>query len=432
MAMRSKDQINLPSLGAGDAARWFSSILESSCASLDASSGWIQVLDDDGAFSLMASLNCTGSPSPEDLDHGLCRSAVEMGACRTAHAAETDAILSVFEKAQGLVSILCVPLAGSKGIVGVLAFGRESKALFTPDDLNKAMLVSIPTSAFLEGLAINSSLEEKIALQTEGLSRADEEIVEMREQLVKSEKIAALGRLAAGLAHELNNPLSAILSNIQTFPEPGQAERVQRRLAMLETAVLRCTDIVEKLLNYSRQSDHNHAMTVKAAVEDTVELLDTQLKKDGVQVELNLPETEPVFCNPSELSQVLTNLILNARDAVVATGDPSRYRISVSASLSLGEDGRSFVLIEIADQGTGMPPEIQERIMEPFFSTKEIGKGTGLGLWVCSEIVRKHGGEIKLESALGSGSVFTVSLPVFSGPSDDVEAREEQSIPLDP
>jgi signal transduction histidine kinase len=282
---------------------------------------------------------------------------------------------------------------------------------------------------------LNRGLEVKVAERTA-------ELREAQAQLVHREKMASVGQLVAGVAHEMNNPLNFLQGNIYvlrqfseclvTSLEESQAlivEHVPERLkevkeirdrndvdAILkdlgatlkacEDAVGRTTKIVAGLNTFSR---HGRAQLSKVDIEEVLErtlaVLQGRLKEIDVRKEYGKPPK--VECLADELAQVFMNLLTNAADAVERGG-----RIAVRTRLS----GDSRVRIEVEDNGSGIDPAIQGRIFEPFFTTKEVGHGTGLGLAITYGVVTRHRGTIEMTSELGKGSRFTVDLPInFEG-----------------
>ncbi|MEW6280257.1 MAG: ATP-binding protein [Candidatus Eremiobacterota bacterium] len=230
---------------------------------------------------------------------------------------------------------------------------------------------------------------------------------ESEAQLIQSSKMAAVGQLAAGVAHELNNPLGAVLlgldmARMRLKSDPDVAGQ---QLNTARNAALRARSIVEKLLFYSReQRAPAREVDLNQVARDTMELLNHPLQLDKVQVTLELGETAPVLANQNELQQVITNLILNARDAVLEAGAAAR-----EIRLTTGRD--DHVWLEVQDRGPGIPPELQARIFDPFFTTKPVGKGTGLGLSLSSQIVLRYHGTLTVRSNPEGGTIFRVQLP---------------------
>jgi two-component system NtrC family sensor kinase len=237
--------------------------------------------------------------------------------------------------------------------------------------------------------------------------------VQLEEQLQISEKMASIGLLAAGVAHEVNTPLTGISSFTQMLLQGAEPDDPRTKvLEKIERQTFRAAKIVNGLLNLARpaQTDSS-AVDVNAVINDVLALLEHQLRTGRIQVRKELSAT-PLLVQGIEykLQQVFLNLFLNARDAMPRGG----WLTIVT------RDGDAGTAIEIADTGSGIPPEQLSRIYDPFFTTKEIGKGTGLGLSITYGIVQEHGGTITCDSSLGQGTRFVLSLPVASSKSGAV------------
>jgi len=261
----------------------------------------------------------------------------------------------------------------------------------------------------------NRTLEEKIIERTEQLEDA-------QAQLIQSEKMGAIGQLAAGVAHELNNPLGGILGYAQftleklrkNVPDKTTSKEISsyaKYVSDIETQARRCKTIVQNLLKFSRSSRtmEFEPVNINMTVDETVNFVEHQLRINEVEIEVSLTPNVPIIQgNTGQLQQVFTNLIINAMHA---SEKKSTIEILTRFSPSVGEfDGTVEVLVK--DHGHGVAEENIKRIFEPFFTTKEIGKGTGLGLSVSYGIIREHGGEIQVESIVGEGTTFTVVLPM--------------------
>ncbi len=227
------------------------------------------------------------------------------------------------------------------------------------------------------------------------------------EALIQSEKLATTGRLAASLAHEINNPLQTVIGCLGLAEESmeGDDDEVETYVTMAHDELKRAADIVSRLRDLSRPSDaeHGEPTDVNDLIDDVLEVSRKDLKDHGIRVVRHLAEDLPrPILMPDRIKQVLLNLVLNARDAMSGRGElnmGSRY-----------DEENDEVVIIIRDQGAGIPDEIMDHLFDPFFSTK--AKGTGLGLFVSQNIVQEHGGRIEVESTVGEGSTFTVALPV--------------------
>jgi signal transduction histidine kinase/CheY-like chemotaxis protein len=239
--------------------------------------------------------------------------------------------------------------------------------------------------------------------------RAEEEVILHREALYQSEKMAMFGSLLAGVAHELNNPLSTVIGQTvllqQTVADPAVLGRGER----IRNAAERCARIVRTFLAMARQ---RHAepkpVEINKIIETAVELLAYQLRSANIRVELDLAEDLPMaMADADQIHQVLMNLIINARQALLTTAKPGLIRIETHLDSCTRQ-----IEISVTDNGPGVPPELRKRIFDPFFTTKPTGEGTGIGLSLCSSIMRAHGGCIDASDAPGGGAMFTILLPL--------------------
>ena len=233
------------------------------------------------------------------------------------------------------------------------------------------------------------------------------EATELESQLRQSDRLASVGLLAAGVAHEVNTPLAGISSYVQMM-QRKMPESDPRRpiLEKIEKQTFRASSIVNNLLNFSRQQASDmRPVDVNAVVQETLALAELPLSKRKVRVDLQLGEAlAPVWGDSGKLQQVLMNLVLNARDSMQDGGD-----LSIRTAQQNGE-----VVLEVADTGRGIPREQIHKIYDPFFTTKGTGKGTGLGLSVTYGIVQEHRGTITVRSEAGSGTLFRVALPAVA------------------
>lgn len=268
------------------------------------------------------------------------------------------------------------------------AFGFRSAALF--EDLART----------LEG--------ERVARGAAELAQA--QLRESQARLVQSSKMAAIGQLAAGLAHELNTPLAAVVLGLQAGKRSIKKERLDnavQRIEQCEEAAGKAKVIVDQLLTHSRKSGGTlELLALGDVVRTTADFLHHQIVKEGVELVVESAPELMVNGNPGELGQILTNLLLNARDAVLSRPDsPRQIRLHAYQA-------RDRILLDVEDTGPGVPEESQDRIFEPFYTEKEVGRGTGLGLYICRQLAEQHGAELTLESKATSGALFRLSLPV--------------------
>lgn len=249
-------------------------------------------------------------------------------------------------------------------------------------------------------------------------------MAEQREALHQGEKLAALGELLAGVAHELNNPLSVVVGQSlllrETIDEPAVIERLDR----IGRAADRCVRIVKTFLSMARRRPRrSERVDVNALVRDAVEVAGDALRSSGVRVQLRLASSMPAIdADPDQLAQVLTNLVFNAEMALREAGEDRQLIIATEAR----EEGRQVAII-VRDTGPGIPEELRRRVFEPFFTTRGVGGGTGIGLAFCHRVVDAHGGGIRLDHAPGGGAMFTVVLPVTA--SDAVGPGSDDDLP---
>jgi two-component system NtrC family sensor kinase len=252
-----------------------------------------------------------------------------------------------------------------------------------------------------------AALQSKTA-EIEGTLVAIEDVtkrVHLEEQMQQTDKLSSIGLLAAGVAHEVNTPLAGISSYSQMLMQqiPESDPRYQL-LEKIHRQTSRASSIVNNLLNFSRVSDSRFApIELNRVIDDTIQLLEAQLHNTNIEVARNYSERLPLAPgNAPKLQQVFMNLILNARDAM-----PNGGRLEIST-----EHDDQNAIISFRDNGVGIDPENLARIYDPFFTTKQIGKGTGLGLAVSYGVIKDHGGEIAVESKVGEGTNFRITLPL--------------------
>jgi PAS domain S-box-containing protein len=239
--------------------------------------------------------------------------------------------------------------------------------------------------------------------------RMRRELEETQRQLVQAEKIASLGRLSAGVAHEINNPLAGVLIYADILmKELKDNEKWRKDLEEIISQTLRCKQIVARLLEFSRQSlDERVLFDINEIIDHCVTLLQHQSLFHNIEIIQELESDIPqILGNPGELEQVFTNLMLNATDAMEGRGG-----ITISSASELKAQQ---VVLTFTDTGPGISPEVREKIFEPFFTTKPVGVGTGLGLSVVYGVIHRHGGSIEIGSTPGPGATFIIRLPLES------------------
>lgn len=273
-----------------------------------------------------------------------------------------------------------------------------------------------------EDITDRKRLEGEIRQAIDQSRKAYQDLQAAQSQLVRSEKLAAIGMLVSGVAHEINNPLNVIYGNLKLLeqsalkngrkvrkPRPGGRpvtlfQNPRQTRSMLRDALRsaeRARDIIETFRDFARDTRRAETVNLNECLQKTVAVLRRQLP-GSISVIKKLRAIPKVRCFPGQMTQVFLNLIQNAVEAIEKKG---------KIILRSRREG-AHVLIEVEDTGKGMPPEVKERIFEPFFTTKEVGKGLGLGLSVSAMIVHNHGGEIQVESYPGKGTLFLIRLPM--------------------
>ena len=247
-----------------------------------------------------------------------------------------------------------------------------------------------------------------------GVERDVTEDLRVRDELVRAERLSAVGELVAGVAHEINNPLQAIVGCTEILGEAVKDPELQRDVAMIRTEAGRAREIVRSLLSFVHRRPSERVLTdLNEIIREAVSLRGYHLKQKGVQLEAVMHDDLPrALTNPDEIRQLVLNLLLNAEHAVAKSPPPQRITLTsgVTGSGVTGGTGR-FVYVEVSDSGRGVPEHLRHRIFEPFFTTKEVGEGTGLGLSISHGIAAAHNGRLELLRQPG-GACFRLVLPV--------------------
>ena len=326
-----------------------------------------------------------------------------------------------------LGAVLVIPLPAREGLAGLIALGqKKSGELFIDEDLELLTTMANQAATAIENArsyeameALNRDLERKVEKRTASLRAALAEKERTQQQLIRSESLAAIGQLVAGTAHELNNPIAGAMSLVETSVETiagweMQAEKREEVLDDLHFSIgelRRSASIIRSLLDLSRQTQtYVEEVDMNRAVDDALRVLHNQYKNLPVEIvkayDDALPPVEGNFAN---LGQVLINIIRNALQAL--PGGKGRI------TLTTRQQSTDTVIIECRDTGIGIPAASLKDIFKPFFTTKTVGQGTGLGLYLSHEIIRRHGGQIRVASEKGRGTVVTVELPCRRGES---------------
>jgi len=294
---------------------------------------------------------------------------------------------------------------------------RRRVELRYPAPDGAARLCSLTLTPLTEGDQVTGAL---------GIVRDVTDEKRMTEQLMQQEKLAAVGQLVSGVAHELNNPLASVMAFAQLLlAAPANAPQDRRAIDAINQEAKRAAKIVSNLLTFARQHQPERTVTdLNRVVDDTLELRRYALRVAQVEIETRLDPMLPItWADSFQLQQVVLNLVTNAEQALASW--PEERRIVVSTSRS-----RDDLFLTVTDTGPGIAPENLSRIFNPFFTTKPVGEGTGLGLSISDGIIREHGGRIRAESAPGKGASFIIELPFVEPPGRDVPAEPVVQTPV--
>jgi len=302
-----------------------------------------------------------------------------------------------FIRPDGQGSWIWVLLWSKDRPVGIMGIGSADNREYSSNDEN--LLVAV-------GRQLATTIE-KVRLYEE-TCRAYEDLRLTQEKLLQSEKMSAVGQLISGVAHELNNPLTAILGYTQLLESEKLEPRIEEFIQKLRKQAQRTQRIVQNLLSFARQHKPQRVhVDLRSVIEDTIALRDYDLKVNNIGVERDFEAVLPsVVADPHQLEQVYLNIINNAADAMMEGGRGGRLRVSIAT-----ENGS--VVTSFHDSGPGIYDP--KHVFDPFYTTKRVGKGTGLGLSICYGIVKEHGGEISAQNHPAGGALLQVRLPVAAG-----------------
>ncbi|WP_374594190.1 ATP-binding protein [Aquabacterium sp.] len=332
-------------------------------------------------------------------------------------------------------SSMCWPLSIKGRIMGAFSMNRfDDSAPFESRDLQRGSIMANMVALVIENLRMHREQQQRIAHLSElnqRLADVNRQLADTQTQLLQQEKMASIGQLAAGVAHEINNPIGFASSNLRTLsnyveqllariqadhPGPALGEDLQyvaddAPVLIRETreGLERVRRIVQDLRDFSRvdAGEQWEMADLNAAVRSTVNVCFGN-HEQAASVRLELGEIPLVRCLLSQINQVFHNMLVNASHAIANRpgGEPGVITVR-SGAVDAGH-----VFVDIADNGCGMEPDVLKRIFEPFFTTRPVGQGTGLGLSLAYGIVQKHGGHIEVDSIVGRGSTFRVVLPI--------------------
>jgi two-component system, NtrC family, sensor kinase len=334
-----------------------------------------------------------------------------------------------------LVTVLACVVATYSGLLQPTKPGRFQAAL-----INRSVVVSVLLLVAYLGMsweerkAREEAARAALACETESLLKANTQLVQAKDQLNRSERLAAVGQLVASVAHEVGTPLHSIAWHVQALAEePGATPDMKKRVAVIDEQLARVVRIIQDLLSSTRpRQPEPEWLSVEEVVSPSAVLMEPAFHEKGLTLTVEIPQELPfVWADKEKIHQVLVNVLANALAATSAQGTvtvTAGCREASADELERGRlmaDGMSALVITIVvqDTGCGIPAADLEKAFEPFFTTKAVGKGTGLGLFLSRESVLAHGGSLVLSSEIGQGTTVTMTLPAMRR--DPVPVKEE-------
>jgi len=304
---------------------------------------------------------------------------------------------------EGFQSIVYIPLTTKGASIGVMCVSSLNQNTFSSEFVEFLTVIGNHIGVAADNANMHKNIKE-----------AYQNLKEVQEQIVWTEKLASLGKLAATIAHEINNPLAGVLNYIRLIIKQlsrnrfthEKLEDISRYLKIMESETARCGEIVKDLLAFSRRTKITmESNSIEDIINKTLNLISHELEMKELQLKKNIaPNLPKVKCDFKQIQQVLLNLMYNASEAM-----PSGGTLTITANRANG--AKALLEVAISDTGCGISEKDMENIFEPFFTTKEEGKGVGLGLSVVYGIIARHNGTIAVESEPGKGSTFTIRLP---------------------
>ncbi|CUS31244.1 sensor histidine kinase [Candidatus Nitrospira nitrificans] len=334
-----------------------------------------------------------------------------------------------------LVTVLACVMGTYSGLLQPTKPGRFQAAI-----INRSVVVGVLLSVAYLGVsweerkAREEAARAALARETENLLKANTQLVQAKDQLNRSERLAAVGQLVASVAHEVGTPLHSIAWHVQALAEePGATPEMRRRVAIIDDQLTRVVRIIQDLLSSTRpRQPEPRWLPVEDVVGPSAVLMEPAFHEKGIALTVDIPKDLPqVWADKEKIHQVLVNILTNALAATPSHGNVTIMAGSREASPAelergrLVADGMSPLVITIAvqDTGCGMPEEDLQKAFQPFFTTKAVGKGTGLGLFLSHESVVAHGGSLVLTSEIERGTTVTMTLPAMQ--SKPIHASEE-------
>jgi two-component system, NtrC family, sensor kinase len=322
----------------------------------------------------------------------------------------TNAVSGIVKSRNRNIIYILMPLKSGEW---TLAYQQDHDDAFS--EVNRARVIALTIFGFgcLGIVLVAFFISQKVVEQ---IQKADLEKEMMNEQVIEAGKLASIGELAAGIAHEINNPVAIMVEEAgwmedlleeQELQQSENVDEFRRSLKQISLQGVRCKEITHKLLSFARKTDPvHHEIQVNDTIKEILSICEERSKFNNIRIQTELDRYLPLIsASPTELQQVFMNLINNAIDAIGSGGGLLEIRSRVEGDK---------VVVDIADTGHGISKSVMARIFDPFFTTKPVGKGTGLGLSICYGIIKKLGGHLTVDSSVGLGTTFHVNIPIHS------------------
>ncbi|MFH0726753.1 MAG: PAS domain S-box protein [Pseudomonadota bacterium] len=327
-------------------------------------------------------------------------------------------------KSHGIQAYACHPLMTRDQLIGTLSFGSKTRSRFTSQEIDLMKTVSDQVAVAMERKKLmdmlqrsRDELEVRVRVRTDELEKANTDKMTIQAEAMQASHLVSLGELAASVAHEINNPINGIINYAQILANNAVAE--SRELDISNRIIKegdRIANIVRSLLSFARDDQKGKGpCSFREILGDTLTLVHAPMRKEGIHLILEMAENLPlVFVNTQHIQQVLLNVINNARYALNRKyPEPDDDKEIKIGGLCIRREGRNFLRVTFLDRGIGIGADILGSVMEPFFSTKPIKHGTGLGLPISNRIIKDHGGRLEIESVVGEYTNVIVELPAW-------------------
>jgi signal transduction histidine kinase/ActR/RegA family two-component response regulator len=309
-------------------------------------------------------------------------------------------------------SFISMPLRAHWRILGVLNLAKKGdKRAFSESDMNFLTTLLGHIGFALQNAKLLQQAKDSATRLQQAYDQQTQQLDQARQQVIRSDKLSALGQLIAGVAHELNNPLTTVIGRTEIMLGQTEDEKTVRDLEQILTQGQRAAKVVKNLLSFARETSPEKQLSdINEILNNALEILEYDFRVSNIEVKAQLdPELPQTMADANQMQQVFVNIINNAQQAMKEKDKPGRLTVQTMRHADR-------LRVEFTDTGPGIPLIQQEHILEPFYTTKSESKGTGLGLSISYGIVRAHGGNIAFRSSEGEGSTFVVDLPVVEEP----------------